>query len=67
MPKRLAFKEESYQSKEMAAKIETLFVVSSLLKLKLHPKEKNKTKKIVIRTMKCKLKKWGKYRFEGRV
>ena len=40
MPKRLAFKEESYQSKEMAAKIETLFVVSSLLKLKLHPKEK---------------------------
>ena len=59
MPKGLAFKEESYQSKEMAAKIETLFVVSSLLKLKLHPKE-NKTKKIVIRTMKCKLKKLGK-------
>ena len=48
MPKRLAFKEESYQSKEMAAKIETLFVVSSLLKLKLHPKEKIRQKKMLL-------------------
>lgn len=41
MPERLASNEESYKSKEMAAKIETLFVVNGLLKLKLHPKEKS--------------------------